>query len=58
MNVKYKIITEKTYNSLEIIISKYLQEGWKLAGGVSTWANGFMQAIYLENDPNEGKIYE
>ena len=58
MNVKYKIITEKSYLSLEIAINQYLKQGWKLAGGVTTWANGFMQAIYLENDPNEGKIYE
>lgn len=44
----YKVITETNYIQLEITINSYLDRGWKLAGGVTTWANGFMQAIYFE----------
>lgn len=48
----YLIVTARTYLELQTLIDQRLKEGWKLTGGVCTWANGFMQAIY-DNPANK-----
>ena len=48
----YLIVTAPTYLELQTRIDERLKQGWKLAGGVCTWANGFMQAVY-DNPENK-----
>ena len=48
----YLIITARTYLELQSLVDQRLKEGWKLTGGVCTWANGFMQAVY-DNPANK-----
>ena len=48
----YLIVTAPTYLGLQTKVDERLKQGWKLAGGVCTWANGFMQAIY-DNPANK-----
>ena len=50
---KYFVVTAQTYLELQFEVSKFLNDGWKLAGGISTWANGFMQAIYKDTEKEE-----
>lgn len=51
----YLIITAPTYLGLQTQVDERLKQGWKLAGGVCTWANGFMQAIYDNPENRKSK---
>jgi hypothetical protein len=46
--MQYKIITNTISYSLAVEVEKYLKEGWKLSGGVSTHCEGRYTTVYCQ----------
>jgi len=58
--MEYKILTANSYQVLEVIVNRYIRNGWQLAGGVSCSVNAnalwYLQAMTLTKYSGGEKI--